>query len=92
MATGETQIDTGSLRVTRWDIEPGGAIPLHRHEHEYVVVPLVDATLHVVDADGSEAAVELRVGRSYARPAGAHHTVANRGSAPLAFVEIERLS
>lgn len=92
MATSETQIDNGIFRVTKWVIEPGGAIPMHRHEYEYVVVPLVNDTMYVTNADGSEIAAELRIGQSYARPAGAEHTVANRGTATIVFVETERLS
>jgi hypothetical protein len=42
MATGETQIDNGVFRVTKWIIEPNDAIPMHVHEYEYVVVPLVN--------------------------------------------------
>lgn len=92
MATSEKQLDNGSFRVVRWTIEPDDAIPLHRHEYEYVVVPLVDATMFVISADGSEVAAEIRVGQSYNRPAGAEHTVQNRGDTTISFVEIERLS
>lgn len=92
MATGETQIDNGVFRVVQWTIEPDDAIPMHVHSHDYVVVPLVNATMHVTPADGVEFATEIRVGESYARAAGAEHTVANRGTQPLVFVEIETLS
>lgn len=92
MATGETQIDNGIFRVVKWTIEPGDAIPRHVHEYEYVVVPLVNDTMHVTNADGSEIAAELQIGQSYTRPAGAEHTVANRGTETIVFVEIEQLS
>jgi mannose-6-phosphate isomerase-like protein (cupin superfamily) len=91
MATGETQIDNGIFRVTKWTIEPGDAIPMHVHEFEYVVVPLVNDTMHVTTSDGSEIVAEIRIGQSYTRPAGAEHTVANRGHATIEFVEIEKL-
>ncbi|RGE21992.1 cupin domain-containing protein [Leucobacter sp. wl10] len=90
---GDVQLENEHFRVTRWTIEPGGAIPMHRHEHEYVVVPLVTDTMHVTNADGSEAVAELTAGRSYTRPAGSEHRVENRAStAPIVFVEVERLS
>ncbi|ART73489.1 hypothetical protein BTO20_07895 [Mycobacterium dioxanotrophicus] len=96
MATGshaETQLENDLFRVTKWTIDPGGAIPLHRHEYEYVVVPLVTGTMHVVTADGDEIIAELVVGQSYSRPAGSEHTVENRGDRdPIIFVEVERLS
>lgn len=89
---GEVQLENEFFRVTRWTINPGGAIPMHRHDFEYVVVPLVSATMHVVNVDGSEIVAELVEGVSYTRPAGAEHQVENRGTAAdVVFVEVERL-
>ena len=62
MASGEIQIDNGIFRVTKWMIEPGGKIPMHLHLYDYVVVPLVDDTMFVTNADGSEQQAELRIG------------------------------
>jgi beta-alanine degradation protein BauB len=90
---GEVQLENDWFRVTRWTIDPGGAIPMHRHDHEYVVVPLVTDTMHVVTADGTEIVAEFVAGQSYSRPAGSEHTVENRGDLnPIVFVEVERLS
>lgn len=91
-ATGETQIDDGRFRVTRWTIDPGDEIPMHLHQHDYVVVPLVDYTMHATNADGSETVTDMRNGESYGRVAGAEHAVANRGSERIMFIEVERLS
>jgi mannose-6-phosphate isomerase-like protein (cupin superfamily) len=91
MATGETQIDNGIFRVTKWTIEPGDAIPMHVHDFEYAVVPLVSETMHVVNADGSEIVAEIRTGQSYTRASGAEHTVENRGTRTVEFVEVEKL-
>ena len=88
----EVQLENDWFRVTRWTIDPGGAIPMHRHEFPYVVVPLVSDTMHVVTADSVEIAAELVAGHSYSRPAGAEHTVENRGREPIVFVEVERLA
>jgi len=96
MTTGshaELQLDNDLFRVTKWTIEPGGTIEMHRHEYEYVVVPLVTDTMYVVNADGSEIAASLETGQSYTRSAGAEHRIENRGSASaIVFVEIERLA
>lgn len=92
-SNGEIQLENDHFRVTKWTIEAGGAIPMHRHEYEYVVVPLVSDTMHVVTADGDEIVAELVAGQSYSRPAGSEHTVENRGKGdPIVFVEVERLS
>lgn len=92
MASSTTQIDNGTFRSTKWTIEPGDAIPMHVHEHEYVVVPLVNETMHVINADGSEIVADIRIGESYTRPSGAEHTVENRGTRTVVFVEVEKLA
>ncbi|MFV8245307.1 cupin domain-containing protein [Mycolicibacterium peregrinum] len=90
---GEIQLENEWFRVTKWTIDPGGAIPMHRHDHEYVVVPMVTDTMHVVTADGTVIVAELVAGQSYSRPAGSEHTVENRGERdPIVFVEVERLA
>ena len=92
-STGEVQLENEHFRVTRWTIEPGGHIPMHRHEHEYVVVPMVTDTMHVTNGDGTEIVAELTAGVSYTRAAGSEHRVENRGEAhDVVFVEVERLS
>ncbi|MDN5789990.1 MAG: cupin domain-containing protein [Micrococcales bacterium] len=90
-ATGDVQIDTETLRVTKWTIPPGQAIPMHVHEHDYVVVPLVSATMHLTGPDGGETVSQIQQGRSYHRPAGAEHRVANHGESTIEFVEMEIL-
>ena len=50
------------VRVTEWQYEPGAATGHHRHEFDYVVVPLVDGVLRLIAADG-ESSAELREGR-----------------------------
>lgn len=92
MAHGDTQIENENFRVTKWTVEPGGAIPMHVHEYDYVVVPLVSETMHVTNADGSEIVATLENGVSYTRTAGAEHIVENRGTNVIEFVEIEKLS
>lgn len=58
MPISETQIENGTFRVTRWELEPGDTIPthVHEHEHEYVVVPLTEGTLWATATDGTETA------------------------------------
>lgn len=90
-ASGALQLEDEFFRATKWVIEPGASIPFHRHEYPYVVVPFVSGTMHAVGSDGSETAVVLEHGVAYSRPAGAEHTVENRGSTPLHFIEIESL-
>lgn len=89
---GEVQLENEHFRVTKWTIEPGGVIPMHRHDYEYAVVPMVTDTMHVVNADGTEIVAELVAGQTYARSAGAEHQVENRAATnDIVFVEVEKL-
>src|SRR5699024_12795766 len=63
-STSEVQLDNGIFRVTRWTIEPDGVIPMHRHDYEYVVVPMVYDSMHVRNADGSSTVADIMAGDS----------------------------
>jgi quercetin dioxygenase-like cupin family protein len=86
-----SRVNNAQVRVTEWQFEPGAATGHHRHEFDYVVVPLVDGLLRLV-AVGAESRSELRKGVAYFRKAGVEHDVINAGDKPLAFVEIELLN
>jgi len=88
-ARSAVQVDEPHVRVTEWRFAPGEATGWHRHAFDYVVVPVVPGTLTMVNPDGSRTTSELRIGQSYARPAGVEHDVINATDAEVAFVEIE---
>lgn len=90
LAVPTPQAQTDAVRVTRWDFAPGARTGPHRHEVDYVVVPLTDATIEIRTADGVTPGV-MRAGESYARTAPVEHDLVNTGDAPLSFVEIELL-
>jgi quercetin dioxygenase-like cupin family protein len=81
-------IDNARVRVTEWRFAPGAATGWHRHEYDYVVVPLTDGTLRLVEPDGERDAV-LEVGVPYFREAGVEHDVANANDYEFTFVEVE---
>jgi beta-alanine degradation protein BauB len=87
-AVPRVDIDDERLRVTEWRFAPGAQTGHHRHEYDYVVVPVTDGLLRLETPQG-EAHFELKLGHSYARRAGVEHNVFNAGPAELAFVEIE---
>ena len=82
------QVDNDRVRVTEWRFAPGTETGWHRHEMDYVVVPLDDGTLRIETAEGVTD-VELHHGVSYARQAGAEHNVISTTPSEFAFVEIE---
>lgn len=88
----EVQLENEQFRVTKWTIEPHGLIPMHRHEHPYVVVPLMTGSMTVTMADGAIIETQLVTGQSYTRSEGGEHEVANHSAGDtVEFVEIERL-
>jgi beta-alanine degradation protein BauB len=80
------QVDNDRVRVTEWRFAPGEATGWHRHEVDYVVVPLVEGRLRLEGPDETSEA-ELVAGRAYFREAGIEHDVVNAGEAELVFVE-----
>ena len=87
-ATPTVQEDNERVRVTEWRFAPGAATGWHRHEYDYVVVPLTSGPLLLESATG-EATANLTAGVSYFRRAGVEHDVINPGPSEFAFVEIE---
>ena len=87
-ASGTVQVDTAEVRVTEWRLPVGSAIGHHRHEYDYVVVPITDGVLTVISATGS-AQSPITAGQSYFRKAGVEHDVRNETAREIVFVEIE---
>lgn len=87
-ATSTVLIDNERVRVTRWSFAAGAATGWHVHEYDYVIVPLTDGTLRLVEPDGTRDS-ELRVGAPYFREAGVEHDVVNANDHDFTFIEIE---
>ncbi len=90
-ATASTMIRNERVLVTRWQFDPGAETGHHRHEYDYIVVPLVSGNLLIVDNDGVEAVSELKASEPYFRPAGVEHNVINDNPSEFSFIEIELL-
>lgn len=88
-AVPTTLIDNDRTRVTRWRFTPGAATGWHRHEFDYVVVPMLDGALKLVAGEGDESTVSLTAGAPYFRQAGVEHDVINANDYDYEFVEIE---
>jgi beta-alanine degradation protein BauB len=87
----DRQIDNNRVRVTRHRMVPGAHTGRHRHAHDYVIVPVTDGRMRLVE-DGRESTAELAAGVAYFRAAGVEHDVINGGDQDLIFVEIELVS
>jgi quercetin dioxygenase-like cupin family protein len=87
-AVQTVQLDNDRVRVSEWRFAPGAATGHHRHEFDYVVVPLATGSLILEEAAGQREA-QLVSGQSYYRAAGVEHDVINPNSGEFAFIEIE---
>jgi hypothetical protein len=87
-AMSTVQVQNDRVIVTEWRFPPGAETGDHVHQHDYVVVPLTDGTLRLVEPEGVRDVV-LKKGASYARPAGVAHNVININEYEFAFVEVE---
>ena len=94
-ATKGTATPTGfanndRARVTEWRFKNrGNNSGWHRHEYDYVVVPLFDDTLEIETEGGKRTAGDMKTGIPYFREAGVEHDVINGNDFECAFVEIE---
>jgi quercetin dioxygenase-like cupin family protein len=82
--------DNDQVRVTTWTFEGAGAATgRHRHEFDYVVVPVTDGTFTVTDIDGGVREMKQVAGSPYLGTAGTAHDVVNSADREAVFVEIE---
>jgi quercetin dioxygenase-like cupin family protein len=88
-AVATLQADTERVRVTKYAFAPGAATGWHRHEHDYVIVPLTTGKLKLTNGAGESALADLEAGVSYFRKAGVEHDVENANDFEFAFVEVE---
>ena len=89
IATSTVQIDNKSVKVTEYSFSPGSETTFHKHEMDYIVVPINDGELQLVDKFGNNVKTRLKKGVSYFKKAGVEHNVINSGNKDLKFIEIE---
>ncbi|MHB1930385.1 MAG: cupin domain-containing protein [Acidimicrobiales bacterium] len=77
------------VRVTTWTFADGEATGHHRHELDYVVVPVTGGRFAILDDDGSTREKIQEAGVAYRGHAGATHDVVNRSGQEAIFVEVE---
>lgn len=91
-AIATVQADTPEVRVTEWRFAPGTATGHHRHEYDYVVVPMTDGELTIVveqTCSSERSRSPIKAGQSYFRKAGVEHDVVNETPREIVFIEIE---
>jgi beta-alanine degradation protein BauB len=89
LGEADRQVDNTRTRVTRYRLAPKAHTGVHRHEYDYVIVPITSGRLRSVAAGGKELFADLSSGIAYFRQAGVEHDVFNDGDTEMVFVEVE---
>jgi quercetin dioxygenase-like cupin family protein len=88
-ARSDTSADDDRVRITTWTFADGEDTGHHRHEYDYVVVPISGGTFVVTEADGTTRELTQQAATAYVGHAGTEHNVTNRSGDTAVFVEIE---
>ena len=51
-AQGQVLIENERTKVTKWSFTKGSSTGWHRHEYDYIVVPMFDGELELVSKSG----------------------------------------
>ena len=83
------QVDNKLIRVTKYVFSPGAETGIHKHTMDYIVTPITDGNLLLIDIDGNNSYATLISSETYYRKAGVTHNVINNGKKDIVFVETE---
>ncbi len=89
VARSTRTVDDDRVRVTTLTFEDGDETGDHRHEYDYLVVPVTGGTFTVIERDGSTRELAQEAGVPYLGKAGTEHNVVNASGRVAMFVEIE---
>lgn len=85
-------VENDRVRVTEWRFKSrGDNTGWHRHEYDYLVIPMFDGTLEIDLGDGKRTEAVLKKGIPYFRELGVEHDVKSNNDFECAFVEVELL-
>ena len=89
MAQPTILIDNDKVNVTKWLFDVGDSTGHHIHENNYIVIPMLDGELKILEKNNNETISKLIKGGAYYREKGVEHNVFNNNEFPYTFIEIE---
>ena len=88
-AISNIQIDNKLVKVTKYTFMPGQETGMHKHFYDYIVTPITDGKLLLIDKNGNKSDYNLIASQSYFRKAGVEQNVINSGKQKIIFIETE---
>jgi quercetin dioxygenase-like cupin family protein len=88
-AWSSTSIDDDRVRITTWTFRDGENTGHHRHEYDYVIVPISGGFFVITESSGATREMTQKAGVAYLGRAGTEHDVINRSGDTAVFVEVE---
>ena len=89
MTKANVLIDNDKVKVTEWSFEIGDSTDHLVHEYNYIVIPMLDGELKILDKNNVETISKLSTGGAYYRDKGVEHNVFNNNNSSYSFIEIE---
>ena len=78
-AVSSIQIENKLVKVTKYFFMPGQETGMHKHLYDYIVTPITNGKLLLIDKNRNESDYNLTSCQSYFRKAGFEHNVINSG-------------
>ena len=88
-ARSTTSTDDDRVRITTWTFQDGEDTGHHRHQYDYIVVPITGGTFEVAEPDGTTHELTQTAAIAYLGRAGTEHNVINHSGKAAVFVEVE---
>ena len=89
MSNKKILIENDNVTVTECSFEIGDSTGHHIHKYNYIVIPMLDGELKIIDNKKNETISKLTKGGVYYREKGVEHNVINNNSFPYSFIEVE---
>ena len=89
MTKANVLIDNDKVEITDWSFEIGDSTGHHVHEYSYIVIPMFDGELKILDKNNIETISKLSKGGAYYRDKREEHNVFNNNNSPYSFIEIK---
>jgi quercetin dioxygenase-like cupin family protein len=86
------QFENDDVEVWRSVISPGVPVPMHRHDHPRVIIPLHGGTMKILEQSGAAEEHVWETGKAYwlpANPPGTKHSDVNVGEQPIEVIVVQ---